>query len=85
MEKDLGINVKLDNSEWNVYIDKLHSGDYMIGRMGWLGDFNDPINFLELYRDKNGGNNDTRWENPQFKKLLIDSQKESDPENVRKC
>lgn len=79
-KKDLGINVKLDNSEWNVYIDKLHSGDYMIGRMGWLGDFNDPINFLELYRDKNGGNNDTRWENPQFKKLLIDSQKESDPE-----
>jgi len=78
--KNLGINVELDNAEWNVYIDKLHQGDYDIGRMGWLGDFNDAINFLELYRDKDGGNNDTRWEHPQFKQLLIDSQKEADPE-----
>ncbi|MHC0036697.1 peptide ABC transporter substrate-binding protein [Pseudoneobacillus sp. C159] len=79
-KNDLGINVTLDNSEWAVYIDKLHKGDYMVGRMGWLGDFNDPINFLELYREKNGGNNDTLWENAEFKKLLDDSQKETDPD-----
>ncbi len=64
---------------------KLHQGDYQVGRMGWLGDFNDPINFLELFRDKKGGNNDTNWENPEYKKLLIDSQKETDPKNVWKC
>jgi oligopeptide transport system substrate-binding protein len=77
-KKELGIEVTLDNAEWNVYIEKLHSGDYQVGRMGWLGDFNDPINFLELYRDKDGGNNDTKWENAEFKQLLIDSQKETD-------
>jgi oligopeptide transport system substrate-binding protein len=77
---ELGVEVTLDNAEWAVYIDKLHKGDYMVGRMGWLGDFNDPINFLELYREKNGGNNDTLWENAEFKKLLDDSQKETDPE-----
>ncbi|WP_243291339.1 peptide ABC transporter substrate-binding protein [Bacillus sp. FJAT-47783] len=77
-KKNLGISVELDNAEWNVYIDKLHQGNYDIGRMGWLGDFNDAINFLELYRDKNGGNNDTFWEHPEFKKLLIDSQSEAD-------
>lgn len=77
---ELGIEVTLDNAEWQVYIDKLHAGDYMIGRMGWLGDFNDPINFLELYRDKEGGNNNTFWENAEFKQLLIDSQKETDAE-----
>jgi oligopeptide transport system substrate-binding protein len=78
-KKELGVNVELDNSEWNVYIDKLHSGNYQIGRLGWLADFNDSINFLELYRDKEGGNNDTNWENPEYKKLLIDSSKETDP------
>ncbi|MFT8321963.1 MAG: peptide ABC transporter substrate-binding protein [Bacillus sp. (in: firmicutes)] len=77
-KRELGINVKLGNEEWAVYIDKLHSGDYQIGRMGWLGDFNDAINFLELYRDKKGGNNDTNWENADFKKLLNDSQTEAD-------
>lgn len=78
MEKDLGVKVELDNSEWNVYIDKLHSGDYQIGRMGWLGDFNDPVNFLELYKDKDGGNNDTGWESKEYKQLLNDSAKETD-------
>jgi len=77
-KNELGVDVKLDNAEWKVYIDKLHKGDYMVGRMGWLGDFNDPINFLELFRDKDGGNNDTKWENPEFKQLLVDSAKESD-------
>nr|WGD74479.1 ABC transporter substrate-binding protein [Bacillus subtilis] len=77
-KKNLGVDVELDNSEWNVYIDKLHSQDYQISRMGWRGDFNDPINFLELFRDKDGGNNDTGWENPEFKKLLNQSQTETD-------
>ncbi|TFW47125.1 peptide ABC transporter substrate-binding protein [Bacillus sp. 005/A4HT-01/001] len=77
-KKDLGVNVELDNSEWNVYIDKIHSGDYQIGRMGWLGDFNDPVNFLELYKDKDGGNNDTGWESKEYKQLLNDSAKETD-------
>lgn len=79
-KNDLGIEVTLDNQEWAVYIEKLHNGDYQVGRMGWLGDFNDAINFLEIYRDKKGGNNDTNWEHPEYKQLLIDSQKESDPE-----
>ncbi|MDP1505707.1 ABC transporter substrate-binding protein [Bacillus velezensis] len=79
-KKNLGVKVELDNSEWNVYIDKLHSQNYQIGRMGWLGDFNDPINFLELFRDKEGGNNDTGWEDPEFKKLLNQSQLETDPD-----
>ncbi|MFJ9254610.1 peptide ABC transporter substrate-binding protein [Bacillus pumilus] len=77
-KKDLGVKVELDNSEWNVYIDKIHSGDYQIGRMGWLGDFNDPVNFLELYKDKDGGNNDTGWESKEYKQSLNDSAKETD-------
>lgn len=79
-KKELGVEVTLDNAEWAVYIEKLHAGDFQVGRMGWLGDFNDAINFLELYRDKDGGNNDTKWENAEFKQLLIDSQKETDAE-----
>ncbi|KKX54892.1 peptide ABC transporter substrate-binding protein [Brevibacillus borstelensis] len=69
-KKNLGVDVKLENKEWKVYIEDLHQGNYQVGRMGWLGDFNDPINFLELYKEKDGGNNDTRWENAQYKELL---------------
>lgn len=79
-KKTLGVDVKLENTEWKVYIENLHQGKFQIGRMGWLGDFNDPINFLELFKEKNGGNNDTRWENPKFKELLNKSALEGDAE-----
>jgi len=79
-KKAFGVEVKLENKEWKVYLEDLHQGKFQIGRMGWLGDFNDPINFLELYKDKDGGNNDTRWENPKYKELLNKSALETDPE-----
>ncbi|MGG3491894.1 peptide ABC transporter substrate-binding protein, partial [Brevibacillus choshinensis] len=43
-----------------------------------------PINFLELYKDKMGGNNDTRWENPKYKELLNQSSLESDLDKRKK-
>ena len=77
-KKNLGVEVTLDNSEWKVYIDKVQSLDYNIARMGWLGDFNDAINFLELYYAADGGNNDTGWENKEFQALLDQSSTEAD-------
>ncbi|WP_139491940.1 peptide ABC transporter substrate-binding protein [Brevibacillus dissolubilis] len=79
-KKAFNIDVKLENTEWKVYLDKLHEGNYQIGRMGWSADFNDPINFLEMFRDKKGGNNDTNWENAKYKELLIKSTQEQDQE-----
>ena len=78
-KKNLGVDVKLENKEWKVYLDDVHQGKYQVARAGWLGDFNDPINFLELYKDKKGGNNDTNWENPKYKELLNQSALEQDP------
>ncbi|WP_431809472.1 peptide ABC transporter substrate-binding protein [Brevibacillus agri] len=79
-KKKLGVDVKLENKEWKVYIEDVHQGKYQIARAGWLADFNDPINFLEMFKDKNGGNNDTGWEHPKYKELLNQSALEQDPE-----
>ncbi|USK51271.1 peptide ABC transporter substrate-binding protein [Bacillus sp. CMF12] len=79
-KQNLGVEVTLDNSEWNVYLDKLDQMDYQVARLGWLGDFNDAINFLEMYRDADGGNNNTGWESKEFQDLLAKSATETDPE-----
>ncbi|MEW9669661.1 peptide ABC transporter substrate-binding protein [Ammoniphilus sp. 3BR4] len=76
----LGVDVKLHSLEWQVLIDEQDNGNYQIGRMGWFGDFNDPINFLELFKDKYGGNNDTLWENTEFQRLLNESALQTDLE-----
>lgn len=38
--------------------------------MGWFVDYNDLIIFFELFKDKDGGNNDIGWESVEYKKLL---------------
>ncbi|NPC92188.1 peptide ABC transporter substrate-binding protein [Bacillus sp. WMMC1349] len=82
--KDLGVKAELSNEEWNVYIDKVHSGNYQIARMGWIADFNDAMTFLETYRDKDGGNNDTNWENAKYKELLTKASVEPDADKRMK-
>ena len=54
--------------------------NYDVGRMGWIGDYNDAYTFLEQYDSADNGNNDTGWENAEFAKLLKQSQAETDPE-----
>lgn len=81
-EKNLGVDVTLENEEWQVYLNTMSEGDYQVGRLGWSGDFNDAINFLEVFQKK-GGNNYSNWENEEYGDLLKESRTVSDPEERR--
>ena len=76
-KENLGVNVELNNEEWAVYLDSMGAGDFQVGRMGWLADFNDAINFLEIFETV-GGNNYTNWENADYQELLKQSRTETD-------
>lgn len=56
----IGINVKLENQEWNTFLDTRKSGDYSFARNGWVADYNDPICFLDLWTTTSG-NNDVQF------------------------
>jgi len=79
-KKALGVEVKLENKEWAVYLEDMHQGNFQIGRMGWLADYNDPMTFLDIFKERDGGNNDTRWEHPRYKELLNQAAVENDPQ-----
>lgn len=72
MWKEIGVDVELFNSEVAVHYDALRAGDYEIGRAGWIMDYNDPINMLDLLK---GGveNNYGRYDNAEFNDLLDES------------
>jgi oligopeptide transport system substrate-binding protein len=60
MWKELGINSKIKVMEWQQYLEMLgppppNSVD--LYRLGWVGDFVDDINFLELWTCDSGNNN----------------------------
>lgn len=77
-KKNLGIETTIDNSEWQVFLDKVSALDYQVARMGWIADYNDAYTFLERYDTAKNGNNDTGWENKEYKDLMNKALKETD-------
>ncbi len=79
MWKDnLGIEVDVDNQEWNVYLGRLKDMDFQVARLGWTGDYIDPNTFLDLLLSSNG-NNHSNWRDATFDKMLNDANAEQDP------
>ncbi len=74
----LGIEVEIENKEWNAYLVAMQELDYDIANAGWVGDYLDPLTFLEMWTPGNG-NNLTGWKSPEFVKLLQQSFQENDP------
>lgn len=79
-EKALGIPITLQACEGKVSIDKLTKGDYQIMLGSWFADINDPISFLNVFRSKDNGINNTRWEDYEYATLLDKAELEKDPE-----
>jgi len=69
MWKKIGVNVTLASQEWNTFLNTRKNGDYYIARNGWLGDYNDPISFLDMWIT-GSGNNDAQWSNPEYDELI---------------
>ncbi len=73
MWEQIHVEIELFNSEVAVHYDALQNVDYQgVGRAGWLMDYNDAINMLELLRSDiiyNYG----RYNNPDFDALLRES------------
>jgi oligopeptide transport system substrate-binding protein len=77
-KKNLGINVVLRNLEWGSFLDSLRTGDYMVARSGWIGDYPDPNTFLDMFVT-GGPNNQTNWGNVKYDNNIKMAKVEADP------
>lgn len=68
----IGLKVKIVSYEWGEYLKRSKNGEHDINLIGWTGDNGDPDNWLgTLYScDAIGGNNYSRWCDPQYDKLI---------------
>ena len=62
---ELGITMNINKVEWASFLPLRRAGDYDISRNGWVMDYNDASNMLELFTTGNG-NNDGKYSNPEF-------------------
>jgi len=75
----LNIDVSLQNAEWKVYLKQVEMLDYDVARAGWIGDYGDPMTFLDMWLT-GGGNNNTGWSNAKYDELIHKATYERDPD-----
>ena len=62
---DLGITLSINKMEWSSFTPARRAGEYDVARNGWVMDYNDPSNMIELFSTGNG-NNDGKYSNADF-------------------
>ncbi len=85
---NLGIELTLENVDFQVKLDREKAGDYQISRAGWIGDYIDPMTFMDLWLSE-GAFNDAKYNNPEYDRLIKESKATTDQkvrmENMRKA
>ena len=81
--RELGIKMELRQVEWGVYLSAQSKLDYDITRSSWIGDYNDPNTFLDMFMSNNG-NNRTGWKNARYDELVREGNLQIDPKKREK-
>jgi oligopeptide transport system substrate-binding protein len=76
-KRELGIQIELRQVEWKVFLASQSALDYDLCWSSWIGDYNDPNTFLDLFMSQNG-NNRTGWKNESYDGLMRAANREMD-------
>jgi oligopeptide transport system substrate-binding protein len=79
-EQDLGITVTIEQEESGIFFRDIKEGNYKIASQGWIADYQDPHNFLDLQFHSQSPINDTNYSNPDVDRLLESARSETNAE-----
>ncbi|MBO4383276.1 MAG: peptide ABC transporter substrate-binding protein [Clostridia bacterium] len=52
----IGITMDISVEDWQTFLNDRKSGNFDVAREGWLADYDDPINMLEMFTSDSGNN-----------------------------
>ncbi|MFO8006850.1 MAG: ABC transporter substrate-binding protein [Candidatus Brocadiia bacterium] len=82
----IGIRIRISTNTWAEFLDKIHKGGFQVFSLGWVLDYPDPENFLQLFYGPNKapGPNNTLYDNPRYNELFEQMKAmENTPERLR--
>lgn len=82
-KKNLGIDVRLENMEWKVFLSRLDEDPPAIFRLGWFVDYPDADSYMNVFLS-DSGNNHTRWTSPEYDRLVQQAVITRDPATRQK-
>ena len=68
-KQNLGIEIALENCDLNVKMDREDNHDFDISRAGWVGDYNDPMTFMDI-SVTDGPMNFSGYSNAEYDSLI---------------
>ncbi|MFG6118211.1 peptide ABC transporter substrate-binding protein [Thalassobacillus sp. B23F22_16] len=78
-KENLDVDITLENTEWNVFLQDQKDLKHQLSRSSFLADYADPINFLESFTTDSSMNR-TGWSNEEYDELIQQAKSESDEE-----
>jgi len=79
-EQNLGITAEFQQTEYATFLKDLHKGRFQMFDIGWIADYPDPENFLDILFHSESTNNHTHYSNPKVDELLMQARVETDTE-----
>jgi oligopeptide transport system substrate-binding protein len=67
--RELGVDAALLAQDFKVYLESLKNLHYDVGGCRWIGDYDDPNTYLDMFVT-GGGNNQTGWSSPDYDRLI---------------
>lgn len=69
--EQLGIKMKLQVNTWSQHLERSHKGTFQMFSLGWIADYPDPENFLQLLYGPNAppNPNSSAFANPEYDRL----------------
>ncbi len=77
--QNLGVDVTLENTEWNVFLEDQKGLKHQLSRSSFIFDYGDPVNFLESFVTGSTMNR-TGWSNEKYDELISKAKTETDEE-----
>jgi ABC-type transport system substrate-binding protein len=77
-EQNLGVTVEVDQEEFGLFLRDLDDGNFTMFDLGWVADYVDPQNFLDIKFHSGSPNNEMKYSNPDVDELLEEARTEQD-------
>ncbi|MBQ1544959.1 MAG: peptide ABC transporter substrate-binding protein [Clostridia bacterium] len=52
----IGIVMEIEQEDWQTFLNDRKEGNFDVAREGWLADYDDPVNMLEMFTSYSGNN-----------------------------
>jgi oligopeptide transport system substrate-binding protein len=77
-EENLGVSIAIEQEEFGIFLRDIDQGNFSMFSLGWIADYPDPQNFLEIKLHSQSADNETKYSNSEVDALLDQAKTETD-------